>query len=215
MFLVAIFFKERIGDCNNNSSPIAILLVQIPLPPLLSLSPWVLVWRAPQNSEYIFVVFLESCAVEPSRVDCISVSCIYGFYTTRICISNYINNVHFIEYSSMPRRARLHSQQVYTYNVHNSINGVVRHAVRYPYWLNIQKGKRWGYFAMLSHNQAYIRPGGYYITCMSIGIFSKHSMPFLIASKSSSAEGLRLFAPAVANRSDADMSFNPSNRIFS
>jgi len=48
--------------------------------------------------------------VEPSRVDCISVSCIYGFYTTRICISNYINNVHFIEYSSMPRRARLHSQ---------------------------------------------------------------------------------------------------------
>jgi len=54
---------------------------------------------------------LESRAVEPSRVDCISVSCIYGFYTTRICISNYINNVHFIEYSSMPRRARLHSQQ--------------------------------------------------------------------------------------------------------
>jgi len=47
----------------------------------------------------------------PSRVDYISVSCIYGFYTTRICISNYINNVHFIEYSSMPRRARLHSQQ--------------------------------------------------------------------------------------------------------
>ena len=46
----------------------------------------------------------------PRRVDYISVSCIYGFYTTRICISNYINNVHFIEYSSMPRRARLHSQ---------------------------------------------------------------------------------------------------------
>jgi len=54
---------------------------------------------------------LDSCAVEPSTVDCISVSCIYGFYTTRICISNDINNVHFIEYSSMPRRARLHSQQ--------------------------------------------------------------------------------------------------------
>jgi len=54
---------------------------------------------------------LESRAVEPSRVDCIFVWCIYGFYTTRTCISNYINNVHFIEYSSMPRCARLHSQQ--------------------------------------------------------------------------------------------------------
>jgi len=53
---------------------------------------------------------LESRAVEPSRIDYISVSCIYGFYTTRICISNYINNVHFIEYLSIPRHARLHSQ---------------------------------------------------------------------------------------------------------
>jgi len=111
--LVAIFFKEKIGDCNNNSNPIAIFPVQILLPPLLSLSPWGLVWREPQHSEYIFVL--------------------------------------------------------------------------------------------------YIRLGGCYFTCMSIGIFSKCSVPSLIASKSSSAEGLRLFAPAIANRSDADMSFNPSN----
>jgi len=47
---------------------------------------------------YRLYPLLESCAVEPSRVDCITVSCIYSFYTTRICISNYINNVHFIEY---------------------------------------------------------------------------------------------------------------------
>ena len=58
-------------------------------------------------------LLLESRAVEPRRVDPISVSCIYGFYTTWICISNYINNVHFIEYSSMPRPARLHSQQLW------------------------------------------------------------------------------------------------------
>ena len=37
---------------------------------------------------------LESCAVKTSRVSFISVSCIYGFYTTSICISNYIDNVH-------------------------------------------------------------------------------------------------------------------------
>jgi len=54
---------------------------------------------------------LESCAVEPRRVDYITVSCIYSFYTTRICISNYINYIHFIEYSSIPRRARLRAQQ--------------------------------------------------------------------------------------------------------
>ena len=47
----------------------------------------------------------------PSRVDCITVSCIYSFYTTRICISNYINNVHFFEYLSIPRRAQLHSNK--------------------------------------------------------------------------------------------------------
>ena len=62
--------------------------------------------------------------MEPSRVDCISVSCIYSFYTTRICISNYINNVHFIEYSSMPRRARLHSQQYYTYFLNAALRGM-------------------------------------------------------------------------------------------
>ena len=71
-------------------------------------------WKTDRSSRPIFWIFgvpvLESRAVEPSRVDYISVSCIYGFYTTRICISNYINNVHFIEYSSIPRRARLHSQ---------------------------------------------------------------------------------------------------------
>jgi len=61
---------------------------------------------------FLHRILLESCAVEPNRVDYISVSCIYGFYDTRICISNYINNVHFIEYSSIWRRARLHSQQV-------------------------------------------------------------------------------------------------------
>jgi len=57
---------------------------------------------------------LESRAVEPSREYYVSVSCIYSFYATRICISNYINNVHFIEYSSIPRCARLHSQHTYT-----------------------------------------------------------------------------------------------------
>ena len=61
---------------------------------------------------FYYHLVLESRAVEPSRVDCISVSFIYSFYTTRICISNCINNVHFIEYSSMPRRARLHSQHL-------------------------------------------------------------------------------------------------------
>jgi len=65
------------------------------------------------------IKILESGAVEPSRVDYISVSCIYGFYTTWICISNYINNVHFIEYSSMPKRARLHSQHKMTMSLNH------------------------------------------------------------------------------------------------
>ena len=55
------------------------------------------------------------------------------------------------------------------------------------------------------------KSGCCYFTCMSIGIFSNFSISFLIASKSSWAEGLRSFAPG-ANRSDADIFSNPSER---
>jgi len=70
---------------------------------------------------------LESRTVEPSRVDYIPVSCIYSFYTTRICISNYINNIHCIEYLSILRHARLHSQQT-MFSAHHQYVPLYHHA---------------------------------------------------------------------------------------